>query len=1018
MTPTFAIDHLRDEESCVAALLDALKWDETRSRRVEAEAASLIESIRNQKGDPGEIETFLSHYPLDSPEGLALMSLAEALLRIPDAATRDALIAEKMESGDWQGTGTGLMKLAGVGMGLAQKTLSSFLGRLGRPVVRKGMEEAVRRIGKQFVIGETITEALQNAGALEKKGYLLSYDMLGEGARTAEDAARYFAAYLDAARKIGSSVADRSLPPHQKPGMSVKLSALDPRYCWSQRRTCLPSLIEKLTQLCGLAASYNIPLTIDAEEADRLELSWEIVTVLASLPDLKSWDGLGMAVQAYDKRAFRLLDDLAALCRNEGRRMQIRLVKGAYWDTEIKRAQIAGLADYPVFTRKANTDLSYLACARKLMEEREIFYPMFASHNATTVAAILDLAGDRRGGFEFQRLYGMGGALHDRVVAAESPVRVYAPTGSYGDLLPYLVRRMLENGANSSFVNKVRGNTEILSLTADPVAKAAFNTPKRQPALPLPCDLYGTGRRNSAGIDLSAAAQRDALLGAIPGLLHSAQKPVTPVIGGDWPLKSGSPQSHFCPGLNGERIADVWDTTADLIDRAFATAREGFLQWAATPAATRAACLRRLGDLLEGQTPLFVGLLQQEAGKTLSDALAEIREAIDFCRYYAEEGEALFGGGEVMPGPTGEENILTLAGRGVFVCISPWNFPLAIFLGQIVAALMAGNSVIAKPAEQTPVIAFEAVRLILSAGVPADVITLLPGDGRIGAALVAHAGTDGVAFTGSTEAARLINRALAAKEQAIVPLIAETGGQNAMIVDSSALPEQVVDDVLTSAFGSAGQRCSALRVLFLQHEIADRVLTLLRGAMQELKVGNPRDQATDIGPVIDAEALKLLQDHKARLQDFGRLIGETPLPEDLNGFYFAPCAYEIDSLSRLSREVFGPILHVIRYAAGERESVIAAINASGYGLTFGLHSRLPGEAEKTAGRIAAGNIYINRSMIGAVVGVQPFGGRGLSGTGPKAGGPYYLHRFATEKLVSTNTTATGGNIGLLTGLEE
>ncbi len=1020
MKPAFAIDHLRDETACVETLQASLQWDQNHASLVAIQAGEFVRRIREQKSSLSEIETFLEQYPLSSAEGLALMTLAEALLRIPDSDTADTLIAEKMASGQWDSQsgskGGGLMKLAGVGMNLAQKTLGSFLGDIGRPVIRKSMQEAIRRIGHQFVIGETIKAALGNAANLEKKGFLMSYDMLGEGARTAEDAERYFDNYITACDAIGNA-SDKSRPPQQKAGMSVKLSALYPRYTWAQRDKCVPALIERLTLLCRRAASYNIALTVDAEEADRLELAWEIISTVAANSEFADWKGFGMAVQAYDKRAFLLIDEVAALARQTGRTIQVRLVKGAYWDTEIKRAQIAGLPRYPVFTRKVNTDLSYLACARKLLAHRGPIYPMFATHNAHTVAAVLDLAGTSKAGFEFQRLYGMGSALHDQIIAMGLPSRIYAPTGSYEDLLPYLVRRMLENGANTSFVNKVRGETEVQTLIADPVLQALANEPKHQPNLPLPEDIYAN-RSNSAGIDLSASATRESLLEDIPAPTYWRETAITPIIDGAWPIKSGAQQTHFSPAALGEPVVEVWDTTADRIDNAFAIARKGFAQWSKTTAAQRSLVLRKTADLLEKNTATLIGLLQHEGGKTLNDCISEIREAVDFCRYYAQEGEDLFGHGETLPGPTGEENILSLSGRGVFVCISPWNFPLAIFMGQIAAALMAGNSVIAKPAEQTPAIAFEAVRLLIEAGLPHSVITLLPGDGRIGAALTAHKDVAGVAFTGSTEVARLINRTLAAKDSAIVPLIAETGGQNAMLVDSSALPEQVVDDVILSAFGSAGQRCSALRVLYLQDDIADRTIKLLQGALKELVVGDPRKVETDIGPVIDADALKALNKHREYLSGFAKLLGEATLPQGLNGFYIAPSAYEIDSLSRIPHEVFGPILHIIRYAAKDRARIIEEINTTGYGLTFGLHSRLQGESEKTAQTVEAGNIYINRSMIGAVVGVQPFGGRGLSGTGPKAGGPYYLHRFANEKVVSTNTTATGGNIALLLSLED
>lgn len=1019
MHPSYVSDHLQDEAVCVETLLKYLKWDPARARRVELQAGTFVRSIRDRKGGVSEIETFLEQYPLQSEEGLALMTLAEALLRIPDSATADALIAEKMKSGNWQASNaTGLFKLAGVGLGLAQKTLGSFLGDLGRPVIRKSMEEAVRRIGQQFVMGETIGDALHAARKAEAKGYRLSYDMLGEGARTQDDADRYFDSYADAAVRIGSA-SEKNVGVQQKAGMSVKLSALHPRYIWTQRERCIPELIEKLSLLCQRAASYNIPLTVDAEEADRLEMAIEIISAVAAKKEFRDWQGFGLAVQAYDKRTFRLIDTIGTLAADTGHHLQVRLVKGAYWDSEIKRAQVAGLQDYALFTRKMNTDVSYLACAQKLMSYRDRLYPMFATHNANTVAAILELSGGT-GGFEFQRLHGMGESLGNLIVGEKlAPVTIYAPVGPYEDLLAYLVRRMLENGANTSFLNKIRNkNAAADELVADTVTKVAAH-PSRQQKLPLPEDIYGPTRKNSAGPDLSCGLVRDDLLQQILPSQIWRGVAITPIIDGQHPIKSGGQQAHVSPANTAEVIADVWDTTADKIESAVATARLGFAEWSQFPAAERGEILRRYADLLETNSPRLIGLLQHEGGKTLLDCISEIREAVDFCRYYAAEGEHLFAAeGQKMPGPTGEDNRLKLEGKGVFVCISPWNFPLAIFTGQIAAALMAGNAVIAKPAEQTPIVAFEAVKLWLDAGLPPKAITLLPGDGRIGAALVEHDGIDGVAFTGSTEVAQSINRALAAKDGPIATLIAETGGQNAMIVDSTALPEQVIDDVLISAFGSTGQRCSALRVLYVQDDSAPALLAKLEGAMRELNVGDPRLYSTDIGPVIDADAHKTLTAHIDQMRSTARFIGQAPLPQGLPGYFIPPIAFEIKSLAELKREVFGPVLHVIRYAAKDREKIIAEINSSGYGLTFGVHSRLQDRITETAHAAQAGNIYVNRSMIGAVVGVQPFGGRGLSGTGPKAGGPYYLHRFATEKTVSVNTTATGGNIALLSMLED
>jgi RHH-type proline utilization regulon transcriptional repressor/proline dehydrogenase/delta 1-pyrroline-5-carboxylate dehydrogenase len=824
--------------------------------------------------------------------------------------------------------------------------LGSFLGPLGRPFVRKGVEQTVRHIGQQFVVGTDLPNAFATAQPFEKKGYCFSYDMLGEGARTAEDADRYFAAYKTAIKTIGER-AKSAGNTHEHSGISVKLSALHPRFHWTQEDRCGPILVTRLAELCTLAKSFNLPLTVDAEEADKYEILLNVVESVSKMPSLSGWNGLGLAIQAYDKRCFYLIDDLRNLAQDHGRRLRIRLVKGAYWDSEIKKSQTAGLSGFPVYTVKAHTDLSYLACAQKLMASPEAFYPMWATHNAQTVASLLDLLGPRTNGFEFQRLYGMGTALGEILREEKNlPVTIYAPVGGYQDLLPYLVRRMLENGANSSFVSKLRDPSLAMEeVIADPVQIVRARGGRENPHIPLPPLLYGTNRRNSIGVDLSSSLARNRFLSERPKEIAA----------------------HPVPTIS--------------VEEAFLLAKESFQEWATVSAESRAALLEKIADRFEAETGRLLFLLQTEGKKTLLDAIAEIREAVDFCRYYAAEGEKVFGDGVLLAGPTGEENRLCLNGRGVFVCISPWNFPLAIFTGQIMAALMAGNAVIAKPAEQTPQIALEVLRIMRSSGLPAGACQVLVGDGKLGAEIVAHKDVAGVAFTGSTEVARLINRSLAGKDGPIVPLIAETGGQNAMLVDSSALLEQVVDDVLVSAFGSAGQRCSALRILYIQEDIASRFIELLRGAMQQLRVGSPLDCATDIGPVIDEQALNILQAHKIYLDGFAKRIAETPLPEDLVGTYFAPIAYEIDHLSRLSREVFGPILHVIRYKATDRTAVIQSINSSGYGLTFGLHSRLEGRFEPTAQQVQAGNIYINRSMIGAVVGVQPFGGQGLSGTG-------------------------------------
>lgn len=972
-----------DEKTCVEALLHDLPWDAVRSERVHASARDLVERARNTKRKMGELEGFLREYGLDTEEGLALMTLAEALLRIPDAQTANALIRDKMKAADWlakQGdTKDLMMKAAGFGLSLTRKTLDSALARLGEPVIRKAIIEALKMLGKQFVLGRTIDEAIKNAGAYEKKGYRLSYDMLGEGARTAEDAERYYQAYVNALNIVGKHT-------HQgmKSGISVKLSALHPRYSVAQADRCLPVMIERLRELAIIAAHNDVPMTVDAEEVDRLEISLQIMDAVAREPALKDWEGFGLAVQAYQKRCPLVIDRVIEIAESSKRRLQVRLVKGAYWDTEVKRAQVMGLADYPVFTRKVNTDLSYIANARKLLDRRDVLYPMLATHNAHSVAAVMELAGNNRGGFEFQRLHGMGESLHDLVLAdGLAGVAVYAPCGSHEDLLPYLVRRLLENGANSNFVNQMLDEKiPAAKVVTDPVLSASNHPLKRHSHIPLPANIYGPERENSVGTDLTEDTMRAPLLAII----------------------------------NKFDVAQVPANSAISVDQAFTKARDGFTVWSKTPAEDRAKALEAFADLMEQNMGELMALCTKEAGKTLDDGIAEVREAVDFCRYYAQRGRVDFNeNGTRLPGPTGESNVMTLQGRGTFVCISPWNFPLAIFVGQISAALMAGNAVIAKPAEQTPRIATYAVRLMHKAGIPDSAMILVQGDGKTGAELVAHKDVAGVAFTGSTEVARLINRTLAAKDGPILPLIAETGGQNAMIIDSSALPEQIVDDVLISAFGSAGQRCSALRVLYVQDDVADKIVHMLKGAMKERRVGLPGDYSSDIGPVIDAEAHAMLTAHRKKLDQIGTLIGECPLDPGLSGkgHYFAPVAYEIKDIRQLEREVFGPVLHVIRYKADDLQKIIADINGTGYGLTFGLHTRIGTTIETVTNDIHAGNLYVNRTMIGAVVGVQPFGGHGLSGTGPKAGGPHYLYRFATEKVISIDTTRQGGNATLV-----
>ncbi len=837
-------------------------------------------------------------------------------------------------------------------------------------------------MGNHFVLGETIDAALARASDYDGHHHhnRYSFDMLGEGARTATDAARYFESYASAIEAIGNAGGNTARP--DRPGISVKLSALHPRYDALSRSRVMTELVPLTLDLARRAKAHDLNFTIDAEEADRLELSLDVIGAVFSDPSLEEWDGFGLAVQAYQKRAEAVIDHVHDLARHAGHRMVVRLVKGAYWDTEVKRAQERGLDDYPVFTRKAMTDLNYIACARKLLSLRPHIFPQFATHNALSVATIAELAGSSDD-FEFQRLHGMGDALYAQL-HADKPVlalRTYAPVGSHRDLLAYLVRRLLENGANSSFVAQAADDSiPVAALLRRPEQIIASSDRSRGANLPLPRDLY-LPRINSRGVEFGDGAALDTLLKAVSD--------------------ATSPR------------ASVTDATANDVAIAAALARTGFAFWSRTPADIRATALERAADLLQERMPRLIALLQTEGGKTIDDAVSEVREAIDFCRYYAMEGRRLFGDGVLLPGPTGESNVLRLRGRGVMVAISPWNFPLAIFLGQVTACLMAGNAVVAKPAEQTPRIAAEAVALLHEAGVPASALHVVRGDGRIGAALVADEHIAGVVFTGSTEVARSINRTLAGKDGPIVPLIAETGGINAMIVDATALPEQVADDVVTSAFRSAGQRCSALRLLFVQEDVADRMIEVIAGAARELKVGDPRDPATQVGPVIDAEAKERLDAHIARMMHTARVhfAGEAPV----SGTFVAPHIFELKSADELTEEVFGPILHVVRYKAADFERVLQSIAATGYGLTLGIHSRINDTVEAAVDRLSVGNIYVNRNMIGAVVGVQPFGGHGLSGTGPKAGGPHYLPRLATEQTVTINTAAAGGNVGLMTG---
>ena len=987
----------RPEPDCVAALLPAATQPEAVRAAARETARKLVTRLRARHKGSG-VEGLVQEYALSSQEGVALMCLAEALLRIPDAATRDALIRDKIAPGDWAahlGGGRSLFVNAATwglvvtgklvdpvndgGLGAA---LTRLIARAGEPVVRRGVDLAMRMMGEQFVTGETIEEALERARKLNEKGFTYSFDMLGEAAATEADAARYMKDYEQAIHAIGKAAGRAG--PYAGNGISIKLSAIHPRYARAQADRVMGELLPRVASLAALARTYDIGLNIDAEEADRLELSLDLLESLAMDPKLAGWNGLGFVVQAYGKRCPFVIDWIVDLARRTDRRIMVRLVKGAYWDAEIKRAQVDGLSDFPVYTRKVHTDVAYIACAAKLLAHRDLLFPQFATHNAQSLATIYHMAGPdfTPGDWEFQCLHGMGEPLYEDVVGPDRlnrPCRIYAPVGTHETLLAYLVRRLLENGANSSFVNRIADpRVSIDELIADPVAQvAAMPLPgAKHDQIALPADLY-PDRRNSAGLDLSNEAMLAKLSTA---LRQSAAMPwlAAPADG------KGTECAVLNPGDHRDRVGTVIEATPG--EAAHAVEKATRSAWPLVPASDRAAMLDRAADAMQARMPVLLGLIMREAGKSMPNAIAEVREAIDFLRYYA--GQARIGLSLETPP------------LGPVVCISPWNFPLAIFTGQVAAALVAGNPVLAKPAEETPLIAAEAVNLLHGAGVPNDALQLVPGDGAVGAALVGAPGTAGVMFTGSTEVARLIQGQLARRLSADgrpIPLVAETGGQNAMIVDSSALPEQVVADVLTSAFDSAGQRCSALRILCLQEDIADRVLTMLRGALRELRIGRTDRLAIDVGPVITAEARDNLLAHIEAMRARGHKVEQLALPPDTaHGTFVAPTIIELPDIGELRREVFGPILHVVRYRRADLDRLIGAINATGYGLTFGLHTRLEETIAHVTSRVRAGNHYVNRNMIGAVVGVQPFGGRGLSGTGPKAGGPLYLGRLVAQ----------------------
>ncbi len=1038
---------LRPEPEALPTILQVARMDAAADDAANKLALRIAHQLRTRQratGRAGLVQGLLQEYALSSQEGVALMCLAEALLRIPDAATRDALIRDKIANGQWQDHAgrsasvfvnaatwglllTGKLVATHNETGLAS-TLTRLIGKGGEPLIRKGVDMAMRLMGEQFVTGETIHEALEHAKALEAQGFRYSYDMLGEAALTLFDAQRYRASYEQAIHAIGKQSARRGVM--DGPGISIKLSALHPRYVRAQRARVMDELYPVLRDLTLLAKQYDIGLNIDAEEADRLELSLDLLERLCFEPGLTGWNGIGFVIQAYQKRCPFVIDFLVDLARRSGHRLMVRLVKGAYWDSEIKRAQIDGLEGYPVYTRKAYTDVSYLACARKLLAAPQEVYPQFATHNAHTLSAIFQMADPaayQPGQYEFQCLHGMGEPLYEQVVGQPElgklgrPCRVYAPVGSHETLLAYLVRRLLENGANTSFVNRIADQTISLEeLVRNPIevveqmAEREGTLGLPHPGIGRPAELYGDDRANSKGLDL-ANEDRLRLLGDALRISAATPWEASPLLAGD----GGSPRASSSAWQTTLNPADPTDAVGQVKEASLADVEEALRQaddfastWADTSPLVRASMLDDAANELEQGMPRLIGLLMREAGKTVSNAIAEVREAVDFLRYYALQSRREFSNDTHKP-------------LGPVVCISPWNFPLAIFIGQVAAALAAGNPVLAKPAEQTALIAAEAVRTLWRAGVPRGALQLLPGRGEtVGAGLVGDARTMGVMFTGSTEVARILQRSLAGrldKHGRAVTLIAETGGQNAMIVDSSALLEQVVSDVVASAFDSAGQRCSALRVLCVQDDVADKLLDMLRGAMAELRMGNPGMLSTDVGPVIDAEAKASIEKHIDTLRASGCKVFQQASPSSIpsGGTYVSPTLIELDSVADLQREIFGPVLHFVRYRRRDLDRLLEQINGTGYGLTLGLHTRIDETIERVVSMARAGNVYVNRNMVGAVVGVQPFGGEGLSGTGPKAGGPLYLYRLLSQRPIHAmaHALAITGNEGVPTIIE-
>ncbi len=1031
---------LRDETEAVNDMLSIYEVSDEDRREIRARAEGLVKRVRAGAEEQDSVQAFMQQYDLSSEEGILLMCVAEALLRIPDSLTADRLIRDKLSEADWRkhlGTShSSLVNASTWSLMLTGKlihqpkpskrqigehhetseSLRLLTRRLGEPVIRMAVRQAMRIMGFQFVMGRNIKEALKRSREKQNRPYLYAFDMLGEAAFTQAEADRYMASYSNGIKELGSHPSSGEVI--DGPSMSVKLSALHPRFEAAKRERVNEELTPRLLKLAQLARENSVALTVDAEEVDRLEISLDVIGAVFADPSLEGWNGLGMVVQAYQKRAPFLIEWMIEQAKNAGRRWCVRLVKGAYWDSEIKRSQEMGLAGYPVYTRKPNSDVCYLACAKMLLDAgRDVIYPQFGTHNAQTISACYQMAKNRNAKFEFQRLHGMGKELYDEVIGEKNlgvPCRVYAPVGSHEELLPYLVRRLLENGANTSFVNMIMDeDVSVDELCADPCETVRQFKSIPHPRIPMPVNLFKDIRKNSMGVNLASDEELKSLADAVNK--HSGPWQARPLVPG---AAETSERIDVTDPANHERKVGSWlSADKDTVNTALDNAHQAQTEWDRLPVEVRASMLERAADMLEENRAEMIAICVREAGKSISSSVDEVREAADFLRYYATMSRRLMAEPQHFPSPTGETNEMTLHGRGIFICISPWNFPLAIFTGQIAAALVTGNTVIAKPAEQTTLIGYRMAQILHEAGIPEDVLQFVPGDGaKVGSVLTDDVRVAGCVFTGSTQTARMINRKLADRDSAIAALIAETGGQNAMIADSSALPEQLVKDVLKSAFDSAGQRCSACRVLYLQEDVADHIIDMLAGAMDELRIGDPGLISTDVGPVIDHDALEILEKHAAHMDKHAKQkIKEVAMPRAAEqGTFFAPRAYELDSLDDLKDEVFGPVLHVVRYGNDELDKVIDQINSTGYGLTLGIHSRVDETSEYIASRVKVGNAYVNRNQVGAVVGVQPFGGEGLSGTGPKAGGPHYLQRFVTERVLTINTTAAGGNASLLT----